>query len=116
MSRRSPGPKEIRRLGSHALRIVWDDGHTSEYVNRYLRDHCPCAACVRAGGGRALPVLGRQGGEIQALRIGIVGRYAVGIEWSDGHDSGIFSYETLRRLCACAQCRPVAAVGSATAG
>ncbi len=42
----------------------------------------------------------------------VVGRYAVNIQWSDGHDTGIYSYQTLRELCPCAECLPVAAAGS----
>jgi DUF971 family protein len=38
------------------------------------------------------------------MRIGVVGRYALSIEWSDGHDSGIYSYQTLRALCPCVRC------------
>jgi DUF971 family protein len=43
-----------------------------------------------------------------AVQIGLVGRYAVSIEWSDGHDDGIYSYETLRGLCPCGRCRDAA--------
>ena len=55
MTERLPTPREIRRLGADALRIVWDDGHASEYRNDYLRDRCPCAAC-RERTPRRLPV------------------------------------------------------------
>ena len=40
------------------------------------------------------------------MQIGLVGRYAVNIQWSDGHDSGIYSYPTLRGACPCPVCRP----------
>ena len=35
-----------------------------------------------------------------------VGAYAVQIVWSDGHDTGIYSFESLRSACACKECRP----------
>jgi DUF971 family protein len=36
-----------------------------------------------------------------------VGRYALQFSWSDGHDTGIYSYALLRRLCQCDVCQPV---------
>jgi DUF971 family protein len=106
MSTRAPQPVEIRRLGTSALRITWDDRHVSEYPNQYLRDHCPCAVCREGEPPHRLPVLGKEGGELRPVQIGVVGRYAVSIQWSDGHDTGIYSYQTLRALCPCEQCQP----------
>ncbi len=103
MIRRPLVPREIRRQGTHGLRILWNDGHQSEYPNEYLRNHCPCAVC-RARPRRALPIVGNQGGPLQPTEMSVVGRYAVSIKWSDGHDSGIYSYRTLRELCTCGQC------------
>jgi len=107
MSDPAPIPREIRRLGVNAVRIVWQDDHQAEYGNRYLRDNCPCAEC-RENPRRSLPIVG-QGEDVYPVQIGIVGRYAVSMQWSDGHDSGIYSYRTLRDLCPCASC---AAAGS----
>ena len=111
MAERASTPSEIRRLGVHAVRIVWDDGHESEYRNDYLRDRCPCAAC-RERPARRLPVLNESADVLYAVQIGLVGRYAVSIQWSDRHDSGIYSYQTLRALCPCAQCHPAARDGA----
>lgn len=97
-------PREVRRLGRDSVAVRWSDGHESLYPNGYLRDQCPCAACR---GSRSLvtplPVLG--GRELYPVKIGVVGRYALSIQWSDQHDSGIYSYETLRTLCPCDRCR-----------
>jgi len=76
--------------------------HLQVYQNRELRDHCPCASC-RERPTRSLPVLGGSG--LYPLQIGVVGRYAISIEWSDGHQTGIYSYETLRQLCPCEFCQ-----------
>ena len=108
MSRGTPVPTEIRRLGVQSVRIAWADGHQSEFDNRYLREHCPCAAC-RERPGRSLPMAAGQGGEMYPVQMSVVGRYAVSIQWSDGHDTGIYSYQTLRELCPCASCRPIEA-------
>jgi len=98
-------PTTIKRLGKESVEITWSDAHRSVYPNRYLRDHCPCAAC-RERPKHALPVLGS--GEIYPVQMGVVGRYAVSIQWSEGHNTGIYSYETLRQLCPCEQCQPAA--------
>ena len=49
--------------------------------------------------------------DIHALTTGTIGRYALNFRWSDGHDSGIYTYARLRALCECALCRGAAAAG-----
>src|SRR6266481_3584433 len=97
-------PATIKRVGKESIEITWRDGHHSLYLNRYLRDNCPCASCREGTPRRVLPVLGTPG-ELYPLQIGVVGRYAISIQWSDQHDTGIYSYETLRHLCPCEQCQ-----------
>ena len=101
-----PVPATIRRLGKESVEVTWSDGHCSLYPNRHLRDHCPCAAC-REAPQRTLPIAGST--EIYPLQIGVVGRYALSIQWSDRHDTGIYSYDTLRQLCPCSTCQPALA-------
>jgi len=98
-----PIPAEIRRLGKRGLLVTWRDGHESEFANDYLRAHCPCALC-RERAARDLPPVEGGAAGVYAAQIGVVGRYAVNIQWSDGHDSGIYGYETLRGLCPCGLC------------
>jgi len=105
-------PVTIKRLGEDAIEIVWHDGHRGVYPNRYLRDNCPCAACRESSPHGnpprvQLPIVG--GPRLYPVQIGVVGRYAISIQWSDQHDTGIYSYETLRQLCPCTACRPLAA-------
>jgi DUF971 family protein len=97
------------------VRIVWADGHVSEYLNSQLRAHCPCAGC-RAAAPPGLPIIADSAATLYPVQIGLVGRYAVSVEWSDGHDSGIYSYQTLRELCPCPLCLPDAAAPSDAAG
>ncbi len=94
-------PVTIKRLGKESVEIVWKDGHTSVYPNRYLRDHCPCASCHERPA-HSLPVVGSA--ELYPEQIGVVGRYAINVQWSDRHNSGIYSYATLRQLCPCESC------------
>ena len=99
-------PATIKRVGTEHVEITWNDGHRSRYRNCYLRDNCPCASCRECMPKRRLPVLGNPG-ELYPLQIGVVGRYAISIQWSDRHDTGIYSYDTLRQLCPCELCQPL---------
>jgi len=105
-------PTTVKRIGQEAVEIVWSDGHRGVYGNRYLRDNCPCASCREGKPRFKLPIAG--GNDLYAVQIGVVGRYALSIQWSDGHDTGIYSYETLRQLCPCESCLPSAPKESQT--
>jgi len=80
------------------LHIAWRDGAESVYEPRYLRLHCPCAGCVdeRTGERTLLPGMVPEG--IYPLAIHYVGRYALQFVWSDGHRTGIYPFEYLRKL------------------
>ena len=97
-------PVKIKRIGKSSVEIEWRDGHRSVYGNQYLRDNCPCAGCREGKPRFSLPVM--SDAELYPVQIGVVGRYALSIEWSDRHDTGIYSYDTLRSLCPCADCQP----------
>lgn len=89
--------------------VEWSDGHRSVYSNKALREACPCALCVGAfnptGGPRALPVVPDIPEDVRAVKCRIVGLYAIAFTWNDGHDSGIYPYDYLRRLCECDACK-----------
>jgi DUF971 family protein len=86
------------------LRIRWADGHLSEFRPRYLRLQCRCAGCVNEFTGRPILQPEHVPADVYPLKIEHVGRYALRFDWSDGHRTGIYSFELLRRLCPCAQC------------
>lgn len=88
-----------------ALRIRWRDEHVSEYHPRYLRLSCRCAGCVDERSGRPLlrAEMVPEGVYPEAIRY--VGRYALSFDWSDGHRTGVYPWELLRRICPCAACR-----------
>ena len=75
------------------LALAWGDGHESYIPFDQVRQACPCAFCSKKGSD---PI-------IKALLP--VGAYAVQIAWSDGHDTGIYTFENLRRMCPCDECR-----------
>jgi ATP-binding protein involved in chromosome partitioning len=91
-------PSAIRQAGPRTLAIVWSDGRESRYDVRELRLACGCAHCVDewSGEGRLDPASVPE--DVHPLRIEPVGRYAIQIEWSDGHSSGIYPFRRLREL------------------
>ncbi|MFQ5751082.1 MAG: gamma-butyrobetaine hydroxylase-like domain-containing protein [bacterium] len=78
-----------------------------------LRKRCPCATCnaVRtAPKNDSLRVLSAQEilpENIQIREAEMVGRYALQFNWSDGHHEGIYSFDYLRQLCQCDDCKHV---------
>ena len=94
-------PVEIGRANEHDVRIRWQDGHESVYPARALRLACPCAACVDELTGVVLVIATSVPQDVHPLTIDLVGRYAITIAWSDGHHTGLYSFELLRKLCPC---------------
>ena len=107
-------PEHIAISKSKGIKIDWKDRHHSEYPLAFLRDECPCASCTGAHGTEPQktdysvpsndpfpmykPVL-------RMLNVEQVGAYAMRIDWSDGHNTGIYSFDYLRRICPCQECR-----------
>ncbi len=95
-------PVEVRRLADeNQLKVTWSDGHVSLYPLSYLRGWCPCAVCQGHSGERQY--VRAENTELSTVKV--VGRYALGLTWGDGHDTGIYSYDYLRQLCPCSDCR-----------
>jgi ATP-binding protein involved in chromosome partitioning len=105
----APAPVEIGRAGEHDLRVRWADGHESVYPARSLRLACPCAGCVDEMTGAPLLNPASVPAGVHPLAVGLVGRYAVHLRFSDGHASGIYSFEKLRAICPCPDCAAVRA-------
>src|SRR6185369_16536729 len=98
---------------SKGIKIDWKDGHHSEYGLVYLRDRCPCATCTGAHGTTPRPKTEEVKPSspfqmytpaLKMLGVEPVGNYAIRINWSDGHNSGIYSYDHFRRICPCPAC------------
>ncbi len=77
--------------------IAWPGGRVAILPAFTLRDHCPCAACIEEGTGRKILDPSTIPLDVHATAIEPVGSYAVQIRWSDGHDTGLYTWETLRR-------------------
>lgn len=91
-------PEEIRQAGPRELAIRWRDGAESVFRVRDLRLACACAQCVDEWSGESRLDPADVPGDIHPRRITSVGRYAIQIAWSDGHDTGIYAFDRLRGL------------------
>jgi len=91
-------PKSINTTETDELEIVWKDDAVSRYSPRQLRLACPCAQCVEEWTGQRLLDPGTVSENILLLNTDLVGRYALTFKWSDFHETGIFSFEMLRKL------------------
>jgi ATP-binding protein involved in chromosome partitioning len=98
-----PVPLAIHRA-DHAVTITWAEDHVGVYPARELRLACPCAQCVEEMSGRPLLDPASVPDDVVPLRVSLVGAYAIRIDWSDGHGTGIYTYEFLREICPCAEC------------
>lgn len=91
-------PTEIRQAGPRTLEIEWSDGLTTRYGVRELRLQCPCAACRDELTGERLLDPATVPQDVAPRSLVSVGNYALKIAWSDGHDTGIYTWERLREL------------------
>ncbi len=117
MSHPATEPEHIAISKSKGVKIDWKDGHHSDYSLAYLRDECPCATCTGAHGTEPQKTnYSTEGGgskdlfpmykpTLKMLSVEEVGGYAVRIAWSDGHNTGIYSFDHFRKICPCDECK-----------
>lgn len=111
----TPAKVLVQRSEGTGVSIEWKDGHRSAWTFAWLRNSCPCATCNEErtqtgrplGAGKPSP-----GGPLvmyqappRPVEVTPVGKYAIRFKWNDGHESGIYSWEYLRRVCQCTLCR-----------
>ena len=85
--------------------VEWDrEGHRALFDARTLRLACPCAECVEEMSGRPLLDPARVPQDIRPLNLALVGAYGLKIQWSDGHSTGIYTFDRLRTSCPCPRC------------
>ncbi|HXB62429.1 MAG TPA: DUF971 domain-containing protein [Acidobacteriaceae bacterium] len=114
----TPAKVRVKQTEGTGVEIDWKDGHHSTWSFAWLRDACPCATCHESREAE-----GRKPGEpkpapaqllpmfkppARPQTVTPVGKYAVRFKWEDGHESGIYSWEYLRRVCQCAECTATA--------
>ncbi len=83
---------------AEGLHVLWADGDRRVIPARDLRIACPCAACRDEMTGKPLLDPASVPLNVTPARIWSVGNYALGITFSDGHGSGIYSFRALRQM------------------
>lgn len=96
-------PRELKLLAPDRLWIEWSDGQGREYSASDLRTNCPCATCIEkrtaAKPAELLPILRvEEAAPLRITKMEPLGHYAYSIEFSDGHDTGLYTLELLRSL------------------
>ncbi len=97
-------PKHMDLKKDKALTIHWSDGRVSIYPIAYLRKLSPSAEAKELRKAMArnpltvMPASAGQTGPLTAEGIEMVGNYAVRLRFSDGHDTGIYSWVYLREI------------------
>jgi len=94
-------PLDIQPIGAE-LAIRWEDGSESFILLKKLRQHCPCASCKGEvdimGNVYKNPERPLASTAFQLRTLSRVGTYAVQPTWADGHSSGLFSFDYLKKL------------------
>lgn len=80
------------------ITLSWANGETTVVSNAALRRACSCALCVDEMTHASLLDPKAIPEDIHAEKIGIIGNYAITVDWSDGHNTGFFPYSTIREL------------------
>jgi DUF971 family protein len=113
-------PQKVRVLKTEGkgVEIDWRDGHKIAWSFAWLRNACPFAMCQverdrtgrEQGADAGKPktevqkALAIYEAPIRSAEVTPVGKYALKVKWSDGHQTGFYSWNYLRRICQCAIC------------
>lgn len=91
-------PLQIIEESDSEISIKWSDDAETKYSAAELRRVCPCAGCVNEWTGEKILKAESVPDDISFTHISVVGRYALNFHFTDGHETGIFSFKYLRSL------------------
>lgn len=91
-------PLQIIEESDASFSIKWSDDAETSYNAAVLRRNCPCATCVNEWTGEKILKPDTVPDDLRFDSTSIVGRYALSFRFSDGHDTGIYTFQFLRRL------------------
>ena len=97
-------PKDIKLRDDGTLLVEWPDGHKGQHHPYRLRFHCACAGCIDENTGRQILDKNSVPIDIKLKSFNSVGRYALGMVFSDNHNTGIYTFDRLRNICECPEC------------
>lgn len=92
-------PIKIKVRESQYLDILWDTDENKSIKLSNLRNGCPCAICgaeKNEWSKTYIPLYTLE--QLKITKINVVGTYAIGIEWADGHNTGLYDFEYLYNL------------------
>ncbi len=96
-------PIEFKKIDDQNVFVKWDDNKEYTLSMKYLRDRCPCASCagetVLWREYKPVPLEILTPGKYNLKGAEIVGNYALALTWLDGHNTGIYAFDYLRRIC-----------------
>jgi len=111
----TPAKVRVHKTEGTGVEIDWKDGHKSAWNFTWLRNACPCATCHeerehsgrKPGESKPKPqtLLPMYEAPMRPVEVTPAGKYAVKFKWTDGHESGIYSWEYLRHVCQCESCK-----------
>lgn len=92
-------PTKIEPFSPTEMSMSWNNG--GQYVVPYveIRYYCPCAGCVDEHTGERTIQKSSINPDLRATDVQLIGRYAIQISWSDGHNTGMYHYDRLFELC-----------------
>ncbi len=96
-------PTKLKKIDEGSVLITWDDETEFTLSMKYLRDRCPCASCA----GESVLWREYKPSPLQILTPGkynlksaeVVGNYAIALTWDDGHNTGLYAFDYLNRIC-----------------
>lgn len=91
-------PTQIIEENDREISITWSDAKVGRFSAAQLRKACPCAGCVNEWTGEKILKDEQISEDLNFSHITIVGRYALNFHFSDGHETGIYSFAYLRKL------------------
>ena len=92
-------PANIRaHQGDQVLEVVWSESDSERIPYRQIRAECPCATCKDEWTGERILDPSTIRADIQLEGMEMIGNYAVRLSWNDGHSSGLYTWETLRKI------------------
>ncbi len=91
-------PRQIIEESDASVTVKWSDDSERLYTAPQLRRACPCAGCINEWTGEKMLRDEQVNEDLAFKHISIVGRYALNFHFSDGHDTGIFSFDFLYKL------------------
>jgi DUF971 family protein len=92
-------PTNLRALRDQkTLEVTWPDGVTHRIPFQLLRFECPCASCVNEFTGERTIRLENIPADVMPTAMHLTGNYALKVDWSDGHSTGLYAWEVIRRI------------------